>query len=174
MMTTPLCNCFNACRTHCVETAKNKKKSLVKFFDHCMQISKQLYDIHRSFKGWTKKFNRISQEYSAFVGKISESERSGDEDDLYQLPPFYKQIHELERGEARYVPPTHESTDDCDEEKSSASSRKRSRMAQSAVLEDCMERQEKRHKDLLEKLKRRTNERRLLFESFEKLFKKLY
>lgn len=61
---------------------KKQKKYIAYVLDHCIRIAGQRYGIHRSVKGWTKTFNRIRQEYASFIAKISESGRSGEEEDL--------------------------------------------------------------------------------------------
>ena len=103
-----------------------------------------------------KKFSRIKQEYSAFTAKIKQSGRDGDEEDLYELPDFYK-MHELEKDKARHDPPAHISSEETaisdGEGTSLTSSRKRMRMSLS--LEAFEKRAEERHAELLGEIKKR-------------------
>lgn len=46
----------------------------------------------------------MKKECPAFIAKISESGKDGDEPNLYDKPEFYKQMHEIERRNSRYDP----------------------------------------------------------------------
>eukprot|EP00171_Calliarthron_tuberculosum_P023471 IDg23471t1 len=46
------------------------------------------------------KFTRMTQEYTAYIAKISQSGRDGDDASLYNVPDFYEQMHELEKDKA--------------------------------------------------------------------------
>lgn len=48
----------------------------------------------------------MKKEYSALKGKITHSGWHGDDEGLYKMPEFFREMQEMERGKARHVPPT--------------------------------------------------------------------
>lgn len=68
-----------------------------------MQIAKEHFGVRRSVKGSTKKFTHMKQQYSAFQAKIVQSGRNGDDEGLYEMPDFFREMHEMERDKACFV-----------------------------------------------------------------------
>lgn len=53
--------------------------------------------IKHSVKAFNRKFIRMRQESTTFRTKIMQPGRDGDDDNLYNLTPFYQEMNELER-----------------------------------------------------------------------------
>lgn len=53
----------------------------------------------------------MKQENAKFTAKIFESVRALDDEDLYNTPPFYQEMHKIGLGRAQQEPPAHVSTD---------------------------------------------------------------
>ena len=159
---------------------KRQQKSLKQVFQAAVKLAEEKYIVKRTAKAWQKKFNRIKQEYSAFIAKISESGRDGDDEDLYDTPPFFKEMHELERNRARHNRPGHisagSSTNASDDSNNSSveptSSRKRMKMESKITLETLDKNAAARHKLLLEEMRKGNEEKSRLRAAIEKLVDK--
>lgn len=109
----------------------------------CVDIEHRNHNAKRSVKGWMKKFTRMKAKYTAFVTKIGASGSSAGDYDLFNtppLPPFYKEMYEVENRKGWHDPPSlpptsHCATDD-HEEGVSTSVRKRQRLRQTRMVEE--------------------------------------
>ena len=85
---------------------KQQKKSLKDVFSEATRLAYNENGIRKTPKAWQKKFTRLNktlqvtrQAYSAYLSKVSVSGRDGDEDDLYEKPPFFSDVvHRPTRG----------------------------------------------------------------------------
>lgn len=154
---------------------KKQKKSLKDVFVEATKLAEKEHGVKRTAKGWQKKFTRMKQEYTAFVAKLSESGRDGDDEGLFDTPEFYERMHELERGKARHDPPAVLCTEDASliSDAPLSSSRKRVKLSHSAVMESFMEKQEQRHSDLIAEIQRGNEEKEKMRNVLERLVDKL-
>jgi len=118
-------------------------------FVEATRLAKEENGIFRSAKAWQKKFTRMKQEYSAYIAKISQSGRDGDDDTLYNKSAIFAVMHELEHAKARHSPPAvlSSNNDMTEAGLSLSSSRKRMKLSSSSMLECYIEERRERMKN---------------------------
>ena len=71
------------------------------FWNDVMNTAKSKAGIHKTARSWEMKYGRLRKAYEAYVRRVNVSGREGDEEDLYERPLYYSEIHELESKAAR-------------------------------------------------------------------------
>jgi len=117
----------------------------------------------------------MTQEYSAYIAKISQSGRDGDDDTLYNKPAFFAEMHELKQAKARHSPPAvlSSSNDMTEAGLSLSSSRKRMKLSSSSMLECYIEEQKGRHEELIAEIRKGNEEKAKMRSVIERLVEKL-
>ena len=138
-----------------------------------MAITARDYGISHNATGEQKKYNRIRKEYGAFVTKVKQLGRNGDDLGLYEKLAFFDKEHELERHNARHDPPTLISSamiaDGSDYGAAMSSSRKRIKRDKAMSLEEADKRNEQQHKELLNEIRAADEHRALFINMFAEL-----
>ena len=73
---------------------RKKKKTIADLYDEVASIAKTEHGIQKTVISWKSKFRRLKRDYADYLYMIKMSGRSGDDDDLYDTPAFFGEIHE--------------------------------------------------------------------------------
>ena len=83
-----------------------QKKTMKAFFSYAVIHAASKYGVYRSASGWEKKFRRLKKEYSKFRAMLQSNGRDRDDQDLFNTPAYFKELHELEKRHGRHDPPS--------------------------------------------------------------------
>lgn len=155
---------------------KKQKKPLKDVFKLATDLAKKHNNITRSPKPLQNKFTRIKQKYSAYITKISKSGRDGDDQDLFDKPEFFEEVHEREHGKARQnlqaVFDWELGSNKVDSTPSS--SRKRKRQTHASVVQSFLEDVKPFQQGLLEEMKKSNEEKAKISAIMERLVDKIW
>lgn len=106
---------------------------------------------------------------------MKQSGRDGDDEDLFNTPEFFGEMHELEKGKARYDPPAQYSTDEGSSalERPATSTRKRQKMSRDELLSAFIQKQEETNASLISELRKGNEEREKTRSVLERLVEKI-
>lgn len=118
---------------------KKQKTALKNVFEDDVKLEKGDFGFRRTAKDWTKNFTWISQDYSYFSAKLSESGRSTDDEGIFEKPEFFAEINEMEFDKSQHYPPEHIDSVISTDEVAVSSSRTRAKSAIKSTLQEFME-----------------------------------
>lgn len=153
-----------------------QKRSRRELFQAVVRDAKEKYGVHRTAEAWERKYLRLKNAYSAYIGKLRKSGRDADDSGLFAKPPFYAELHELEHGSARHILPAAMSSelpfDATVHGQAPSSSRKRARAESAKALYELERNQQQRHDALLLELRESNAQKRRLNDILDEYLKR--
>ncbi len=67
------------------------------FWSEVSLIASSTEGINKPARGWEMKYGRLRKQYEKYLRNVNVSGREGDDEELFEKPPFFEEIHQLER-----------------------------------------------------------------------------
>lgn len=155
---------------------RRQTKTRREYFSKVVDHASTKYGVRRTTDGWERKFDRMKKAYSKYIRLISNSGRDGDDPNLFNKPPFFTELHELEKSNARHSPPatlcTELELNTTSEGKTPTSTRKRARHQTSTSLLELEKIAAERHEAIHNQLVAANAERKRFNDLFAEFLRK--
>ena len=156
---------------------RKQKQSISDLFEDVIVIARKKYGIQKTATSWKSKWRRLKRDYDQYCDKIKESGQHGDDDDLYDKPAFFTEIHELCHESARHTTPAASCSEIAHEkkllDKSFTSTKKKVASAEKNKMQSDIQVIERQHTELMEAFEKDLKQKERLIDVISKVAESL-